>query len=102
MHLSAESNSTQDRKQEGRTRRTTVNIPKPMFEAIKKAIEADPNYADVSVHDFIRAVISERLGVLRKAEPSSRRERETMFCDHCGVSIPRNSKFCDECGTKQP
>ncbi|MFI5450098.1 MAG: zinc-ribbon domain-containing protein [Candidatus Bathyarchaeia archaeon] len=102
--MSAENNSTQEaRKQKERTRRSTVGIPKPMFEAVKKAIEADPNYAGVSVHDFIRAVISERLGVsLRKAGPSFRRERETMFCDHCGVSILRDSKFCDECGTEQP
>ncbi len=57
MRLPAQRN----RKRDGRIPRTTVNIPKSMYELIRKALEANSGGGYVSVDDFIRDVIRERL-----------------------------------------
>jgi Arc/MetJ-type ribon-helix-helix transcriptional regulator len=54
------------RKRTGRMPKTTVNVPKPLYEAIKKLVEERHlPQAYVSVDDFVRDTLRRRLEELK-------------------------------------
>jgi len=50
----------------------------------------------------LERVEEESIGATLTQNPIQRltQTKTTMFCRHCGVRIPRDSKFCQECGAK--
>jgi Arc/MetJ-type ribon-helix-helix transcriptional regulator len=55
-------------KGKGRTPRTTVNVPRPLYEAVKALVESGHAIQGyVSVDDFIRDTLRRRLEELRPA-----------------------------------
>ncbi|HZF49965.1 MAG TPA: protein kinase [Polyangiaceae bacterium] len=71
------------------------NIPAPLIEVTRKALEKEADNRYQNAHEF-----GEALRTVLTAIKGTPPQKGSVVCSACRAPVPRNQKFCGECGTR--